>query len=72
MNTSEDLQLFGKHLKSLRLSKGLSQEKLAFAVELDRSYISDIERGKRNVSLVNILKLASALHIHPKELFEYK
>nr|WP_241908921.1 helix-turn-helix transcriptional regulator [Vibrio breoganii] len=63
--------MFGSHLKRLRSSQGLSQEKLAFSVELDRSYISDIERGKRNVSLLNILKLARALEIHPKKLFDY-
>ena len=71
MITSDDLQRFGANLKEIRLRKGLSQEKLAFSVELDRSYISDIERGKRNVSLINILKLSKALSIHPKELFDY-
>lgn len=71
MITSDELQRFGANLKEIRLRNGLSQEKLAFSVELDRSYISDIERGKRNVSLINILKLSKALNIHPKYLFDY-
>lgn len=71
MITSDELQRFGANLKEIRLRNGLSQEKLAFSVELDRSYISDIERGKRNVSLINILKLSKALNIHPKDLFDY-
>lgn len=71
MITSDELQRFGANLKEIRLRNSLSQEKLAFSVELDRSYISDIERGKRNVSLINILKLSKALNIHPKELFDY-
>ena len=71
MITSDELQRFGANLKEIRLRNGLSQEKLAFSVELDRSYISDIERGKRNVSLINILKLSKALNIHPKNLFDY-
>lgn len=71
MITSDELQRFGANLKEIRLRNSLSQEKLAFSVELDRSYISDIERGKRNVSLINILKLSKALNVHPKELFDY-
>lgn len=68
---SEDLIKFGKNLQKIRKQKGMTQEKLAFCVGLDRSYISDIETGKRNVSLINILKLSTALEIHPKRMFEY-
>jgi len=66
------LQLFGSHVKELRLSLGLSQEQLATLCELDRTYISGIERGKRNLSLVNIVKLASSLNISPSELMNFK
>jgi transcriptional regulator with XRE-family HTH domain len=63
---------FGIHFKSLRVLKGLSQEQLALKADLDRTYISGIERGKRNVSLINIVKLASALGLSPKQLLDVK
>ncbi|TXE11405.1 helix-turn-helix domain-containing protein [Algoriphagus aquimarinus] len=63
-------QSFGLRIQGLRKVRGMSQEKLASFSELDRSYISGIEQGKRNVSLEVIEKLAKALEIHIKELFE--
>lgn len=62
------LQIFGQKLKDLRISKNISQEELAFLADLDRTYISGIERGKRNVSLINICKIAKALQINAAEL----
>lgn len=62
-------QLFGLRVKQLRLSKNISQEELGALSNLDRTYISGIERGKRNVSLLNIIKIADALNVHPRELF---
>lgn len=59
---------FGEYLRAIRRGKGLSQEALAFACELDRTYIGGIERGERNVSLINIYKIARALGVTPKEL----
>jgi transcriptional regulator with XRE-family HTH domain len=56
-------------MRELRTEKGLSQEALAFACELDRSYIGGVERGERNVSLVNIQKIATALGVTVRELF---
>ncbi|NCC18622.1 MAG: XRE family transcriptional regulator [Bacteroidia bacterium] len=53
--------LIGKRLKELRTEKGLSQEKFSFMCELDRTYIASIEQGRRNVSIVNIEKIAKAL-----------
>jgi transcriptional regulator with XRE-family HTH domain len=61
---------FGERLRELRKEKGLSQEALALACELDRTYIGGIERGERNPSLVNIYKIATALGISAKELFD--
>lgn len=63
-------QKFGDKLRELRKQKGLSQEDLAFKSGLHRTYISDIERGSRNVSLKNIEKIAKALGISPKSLLD--
>ena len=56
-------------MRELRTEKKLSQEALAMACDLDRTYIGGIERGERNVSLVNIQKIASALGVPVRELF---
>lgn len=55
----------------MRLSKGLSQEDLAFDTGIDRSYLSGVECGKRNIALVNICRLAKAMKVEPKELFRW-
>jgi len=63
---------FGERIKELRKKKGLSQEKLAFEANLDRTYIPSIEKGDRNVSIEVIEKLANALEISPSELLEFE
>lgn len=60
---------FGFRLKQLRLAKELSQEQLGMLAQLDRTYISGIERGVRNVGVINIFRIAQALKISPTELF---
>lgn len=70
MTQNEVLAIFGANVQKERQSKELSQETLAELAELDRTYISSIERGKRNVSLVNIVKISNALSISPSKLFE--
>ena len=72
MTEEKILQLFGGHVKEIRLSLKLSQEQLATLCELDRTYISGIERGKRNISLINIVKLSSSLNISPSELMNFE
>lgn len=62
------LILFGNRLRELRLERGLSQEELADLAGLDRTYVSSCERGKRNISLTNIYRLAAALQIQPSAL----
>lgn len=64
--------LFGQRLRSLRKERNLSQEDLALEAGLDRTYVSGIEIGKRNVALLNICKLAKALDLSPCALFEFE
>ena len=66
----KDLLLaFGQTVRKIRLSKEISQERFADMCDLHRTYISDVELGKRNVSLENIEKIAKALDMHISELF---
>ena len=68
---SQDFRaLFGKRLREIRISRGLSQEALAFEAKLDRTYVSSCERGQRNISLENIHRLARALRVSPAAFFE--
>lgn len=60
---------FGQRVRALRQQKKLSQEELALACQLDRTYIGGVERGERNLSLINIHKIADALEVPIKELF---
>lgn len=63
------LYRFGQRVKQLRLKSGLSQEKFALKIEMDRTYYSAIESGKHNVSLLNIQKIANGLNVSISELF---
>jgi transcriptional regulator with XRE-family HTH domain len=60
---------FGERVRELRKQKSLSQEALALACDLDRTYIGGVERGERNISIINIYKIAEALGVDAKELF---
>lgn len=67
---NEEIQRrFGTRLRLLRHKKGLSQEALAFSCGLDRTYIGSVERGERNISLVNIHIIAESLGVPVKDLF---
>lgn len=66
----EPLKLLGKEIQYWRLKKGLSQEELALLSGLNRSYISNVENGTRNLSILNLLKISSALNIAPSELIK--
>jgi transcriptional regulator with XRE-family HTH domain len=63
---------FGKRVQEIRKSRGITQEELAFRSQLHRTYISSIELGKRNVSLLNIEKLALALDCNISDFFNEK
>lgn len=62
---------FGNKIREIRKQRGVSQEGLADLADLDRTYIGGIERGIRNPSLRNIGKIAKALKIKPKDLFDF-
>jgi transcriptional regulator with XRE-family HTH domain len=61
---------FGKAVRKLRLAKGLSQEKLAELSEIHRTYVGDVERGTRNIALLNMMKIAAALDIPLSRLIQ--
>ncbi len=60
---------FGERVRQLRKEQGLSQEALAFKAEIDRTYMTSVENGKRNVSVQNIEKIINALEISIQEFF---
>lgn len=62
----------GSRIKDLRVEQGFSQEELANKCHLHRTYISDIERGERNVSIENVERIARALEIDPSELLKFQ
>jgi transcriptional regulator with XRE-family HTH domain len=64
------LKKIGKRIRKLRLEESLSQEKLAFQSNLDRTYIGSVERGERNIAIINLNKIAKALNISVSKLLE--
>jgi transcriptional regulator with XRE-family HTH domain len=61
-------KLLGARVRRIRQENGMSQEALALACDLDRTYVGGVERGERNISLVNIHKIARALGVPASEL----
>ncbi|MGK0723815.1 helix-turn-helix domain-containing protein [Aerococcus urinaeequi] len=61
---------FGKRVQMLRKNQGLSQEKFALKINMDRTYLASVESGKRNISLLNIEKIAQGLEISISDLFQ--
>jgi transcriptional regulator with XRE-family HTH domain len=69
-NRSRVLERLGRNVRGARESLGLSQERLALETGLDRTYISSLERGRRNASIVTICRIALVLHVPPVALLE--
>lgn len=67
-SNSELLVAFGSRVRQARTAAGLSQEALAHHAGLHRTYVSSVERGERNIALINIVLLAEALNIDAGEL----
>lgn len=63
--------LFGKRVAYLRKQIGWSQEKLALESGIARSYLGGVERGQRNIALVNICRIAEALSVEPSQLMQF-
>ena len=61
---------FGERVRELRIDNGLSQEQLAFKANLHRTYIGMIERAEKNITLLNIEKIANALEVEIIQLFK--
>jgi transcriptional regulator with XRE-family HTH domain len=68
MTPKEIKRWVGARVRELREAKGWSQEELGFQAGLHRNYVGGIERGERNVAIVNIGKLAKALGVRPRDL----
>jgi transcriptional regulator with XRE-family HTH domain len=66
------LNLFGKHLAVLRRQKNITQDELSFDADIDIGTLSKLERGLLNISIYNAYKIAKALNIPYKELFDFK
>ncbi|MFQ5825609.1 MAG: helix-turn-helix domain-containing protein [bacterium] len=66
----EIVKVTAQNIKKLRNLKGYSQERLAEITGLHRTYIGSVERGERNLSLINLQKIANALEVDPSELIK--
>lgn len=66
------IERIGNRIREFRIEADLSQEKLAFACGLDRTYIGSVERGERNISVINLRKIAKALNIEVSALLNIK
>jgi transcriptional regulator with XRE-family HTH domain len=69
---SSILATIGSNIKFYRKKLGLSQEQLADLADLHRTYVGSVERGERNISALNIEKLAAVLGVEPAKLLESK
>lgn len=68
MTIDERMIAFGKRVREVRRNKGISQEKLAELAGIDRSYMGNIERGEKNVTLKKVYEICDALEVDVKNL----
>ena len=61
---------FGARLRAIRTERRLSQEKLGSMIKVNRNFVGEVERGKQNICLDNILQLARALKVNPRDFFD--
>lgn len=65
----KELKALGKKVAAARKARAMTQEDLAGAAEIDRSYISEVENGHKNISVLALIKIAKALRLEAKEFF---
>ena len=70
MEDREILKKFGQRIREIRKGKNISQEELSFKADLHRTYIGMIERAEKNITLINIEKIANALDVNISELLK--
>lgn len=70
MTTDERMIAFGKRVREMRKSKGISQEKLAEMAGIDRSYMGNIERGEKNVTLKKVYEICDTLDVEIQDLIQ--
>lgn len=71
MTKKQVCKKFGNRLRQLREQKEMTQEELAHEAGLYRTYVGSIERGERNLSIYNVVRIAHALNTKPSELFKF-
>ncbi len=71
LQEAEKLKILGAQIRKWREAKGLTQEQFAPVVGFTRSYITEIETGKRNISFLNFLKIIEVLGVEPQELANF-
>lgn len=69
---SEYLKRFGENLKIIRTGKGISQRELSTLCNVDHSYIAKVERGEKNITILTVLELATALEVKPRRLLDFE
>jgi len=69
-NAKRDLERFGSRVRQARIRIGISQEELAARCGLHRTYVGSVERGERNLGLLNIIRISNALGVKPAALLE--
>ena len=68
MTTDERMIAFGRRVREVRKAKGISQERLAEMADIDRSYMGNIERGEKNITLKKAYEICDALEIEIQDL----
>lgn len=69
INEKQILTIIGDNVRKYRIKKGFSQEKLAFQCELHRTYIGSVERGERNITIINLIKIKNELGVRISDLY---
>lgn len=64
----QNLKAIGRNISKLRKSQKLSQEDLSHMAEVDRSYLSEIENGHKNISIMTLIRIAQALEVRPEDI----